>query len=78
MQIQEQVQTFSEFIYAMKHARTSPCFSMISMFLVKRFYRNRMRIGKDLDLDKTKIYSFKIGDEESFWLISGPHSDKSS
>ena len=34
MRIQEQVQSFAEIIYAIKRASTSPCFSVISIFLL--------------------------------------------
>ena len=35
MRIQEQVQNVAEFIYAIKRTSISPCFSIISMFLLK-------------------------------------------
>lgn len=39
MHIQEQVQNMVEFIYAIKHSSASPCFSIISMFLLDVFPR---------------------------------------
>ena len=39
MHIQKQVQNMVEFIYAVKHSSASPCFSIISMFLLDVFPR---------------------------------------
>ena len=62
MRIQAQNQNFAEFIFAIKRTSTSQCFSIINASSKIDIW-NGWEIGKDLELDKTKI----SGSENSWW-----------